>query len=92
LCWINSVRIGDPAQAARGDAGDAECNAVSLAQFGGAVFEQADERPVDVAEAEEAEVVSLDGGDLWGQVSRFRGFRVSGKMPRTPAPCDSETL
>jgi hypothetical protein len=34
---------------------------VAIAQFLGAVFEKADEGPVDVAEAEEAEVVGADG-------------------------------
>lgn len=57
---IQTVGIGDPAQASRGDSGDAELNAVALAQFLGAVLEQPDQRPVDVAEAEEAEVVGTD--------------------------------
>jgi len=34
---------------------------VAVAEFLGAVFEETDERPVDVAEAEEAEVVGADG-------------------------------
>ena len=53
--------VGDPAQAAGGDAGDAVGDAVAVAEFLRAVFEQADQRPVDVAEAEEAEVVKVDG-------------------------------
>jgi hypothetical protein len=45
---------------------------VVVAQFVGAVCEEADERAVDVAEAEEAEVVNVDG-----QTSRFQSFKVS---------------
>ena len=41
-------------------AGDAVGDAVAVAEFFGAVFEQADQSPVDVAEAEEAEVVGAD--------------------------------
>jgi hypothetical protein len=33
---------------------------VAIAQFLGAIFEEADQGPVDVAEAEEAEVVGTD--------------------------------
>ena len=58
---IDSVWVGDPSQAAGGDAGDAVGNAVAVAEFLGAIFEKADEGPVDVAEAEEAEVVGADG-------------------------------
>ncbi len=68
----NPSGIGDPSQAARGDSGDAVGNAVVLAQFRGTVGEQADESPVDVAVAEEAEVVCRDGGVLDGG-----GFKVS---------------
>ena len=57
---IDSGGVGDPAQVARGDSGDAVGDAVALAEFLRAVFEQTDERPVDVAEAEKAEVVSAD--------------------------------
>jgi hypothetical protein len=39
---------------------------VAVAEFCGAVFEEADQRPVDIAEAEEAEVVSGDGFLAWG--------------------------
>jgi hypothetical protein len=51
------VWVGDPSQASRSDSGDAVCDAVARAEFFCAVFEEADQSPVDVAEAEEAEVV-----------------------------------
>jgi hypothetical protein len=38
-----------------------EGNAVPLAQFLRAIFEEPDEGPIDVAEAEEAEVKGADG-------------------------------
>src|SRR6202140_4895022 len=57
---IKASWICVPAQAAGGDSGDAESDAVAIAEFGFAVGEQADERSVDVAEAEKAEVVSSD--------------------------------
>jgi hypothetical protein len=53
---------------------------VAVAQFLGAVFEQADDGLVDVAEAEEAEVVSWYGGVLEGQISqsfKSQSFKVS---------------
>jgi hypothetical protein len=61
---IQAVRVRDPAQAAGGDSGDAIGDVVSLAELMLAVFEQANKRTVYVAEAEEAEVVSLDGSPL----------------------------
>jgi hypothetical protein len=61
LFQIDSIYIGDPAAASRGDSGDAVGDAVAIAEFLRAVCEQADERSVDVAEAEEAEVVGADG-------------------------------
>ena len=63
---IKAMWICVPAQVAGGDSGDAEGDAVTIAEFGFAVGEQTDERSVDVAEAEEAEVEG-----------RFQGFRVS---------------
>ena len=43
VCFgIEAFRVGDPSQAARGDAGDAEGDSVTLAQFSGAVLEEAD--------------------------------------------------
>jgi hypothetical protein len=39
---IQAVGIGDPAQAARGDSGDAIRDAVASAEFFGAVFEETD--------------------------------------------------
>ena len=57
---IQTIRGGDPAKASGGDAGDAVGDAVAGAEFFGAVFEEADESPVNVAEAEEAEVVGVD--------------------------------
>jgi hypothetical protein len=56
---------------------------VALAQFLGAVFEEADKRAVDVSEAEEAEVLGADSGVLDAEickVSRFQGFKVSRKQ------------
>jgi hypothetical protein len=61
LVRVDSGRVGNPAQAAGGDSGDAAGDAVAIAEFLRAVFEEADERPVDIAEAEEAEVVGGDG-------------------------------
>jgi hypothetical protein len=58
---IQTIRVGDPAEAAGGDAGEAVGDSVAIAEFLGAVFEEADEGPVDVAEAEEAEIVGADG-------------------------------
>ena len=55
-----SVWIGEPAQAAGGDAGDAEFDSVAVAEFGGAVFQETDQRSVDVSKAQEAEVVGAD--------------------------------
>jgi hypothetical protein len=40
--WIKTVGIGDPAKAAGGDAGDAEGDAVLVAEFVGAVLEETD--------------------------------------------------
>jgi len=47
--------------AAGGYAGDAEGDAALFLEFGGAVVEQADQGPVDVAEAEEGQVEFRDG-------------------------------
>lgn len=59
---IDSVRISDPADAAGSDSGDAVGNATAVAEFGFAIREQADERPIDVAVTEEAEVESMNAG------------------------------
>ena len=59
--WVDSGWVGDPSQSAGGDAGDAVGDAVAVAEFLCAIFEKADQCPVDVAEAEEAEVVGADG-------------------------------
>ena len=58
---IESVRIGDPSQAAGSDTSDAKGDSVTLGQFQLAIFKQADERPVHVAEAEKAEVEMANG-------------------------------
>jgi hypothetical protein len=50
---------------------------VAVAEFGFAVCEQTDKRPVDVAETEEAEVVGADG-NLLDCIERVR---CEGKMP-----------
>jgi len=63
---IESRAVGDPSQAARSDSGDAKGDAVARAEFFCAVFKEADQGPVDVAEAEEAEVVGADGNLLDG--------------------------
>jgi hypothetical protein len=52
--------VGDPAERTAGDAGDAKCDVVLFAEFGFAGVEQFGECAVDVAEAEEAEVVGAD--------------------------------
>jgi hypothetical protein len=61
---IEASRIGDPTQAAGGDSGDAESNSVALAKFVLAVAQQLLEGAIDVAEAEEAEVVDANGRPL----------------------------
>jgi hypothetical protein len=71
-CGIDSVRIRNPTQSARSDSRNAEVDFVADMEFLSAVFKQADQRTVDVAEAEEAEVVNVDG-----QTSRFQSFKVS---------------
>ena len=58
---VRRLGIGDPSQASRGDSGDAVGDAVVVAELFGTVGEEADESPVDVAEAEEAEVIGVDG-------------------------------
>jgi hypothetical protein len=57
---IQTIRVGDPSQASRSDSGDAVGDAVAGAELFGAVCQEADESPVDVAEAEEAQVVGVD--------------------------------
>jgi hypothetical protein len=61
---IEAIRVGDPAQAAGGDSGDAKRNSVAGAQFGFAIAQEFDEGAVDVAEAKEAEIVGLNGKPL----------------------------
>jgi len=51
---VQSIGVGDPSQAAGGDASDAVRDAVAVAEVLRAVGEQADEGAVDVSEAEEA--------------------------------------
>jgi hypothetical protein len=58
---VEAVGVGDPPEAAGSNAGDAVRDPVLAAELMGAVGEQADERAVDVAESEEAEV---EGADL----------------------------
>jgi hypothetical protein len=60
LFGVKAVGVDDPAEAARGDAVDAVGDSMLVAEFGGAVGEQSDERAVDVAESEEAEVEVAD--------------------------------
>jgi hypothetical protein len=57
---VKTIRVGDPTQGAGGDSGDAVMDAVAISELGGAIGEQTDECPVDVAEAEEAEVEGAD--------------------------------
>jgi hypothetical protein len=57
---IQTVGVGDPSQASGCDSGDAEINSVALAQFMLAIMQQLDQRAVDVAEAQEAEVVGMN--------------------------------
>ena len=59
-CQIQTIRVGDPSQAAGCYSCDAEVDSVALTQILLAVLEQLQERPVDIAEAEEAEVVGMD--------------------------------
>ncbi len=53
---VKAGRVYLPADAPRGDACDAPLDAVALAQFGFFVLQKFNQRPVDVAEAEQAEV------------------------------------
>jgi hypothetical protein len=79
---VQAVCVSDPAQAAGGDSGDAVRNAVAVAKFLGAVFEEADQRPVDVAEAEEAQVVSTDGDPRSGAKARFFFLALDAALKR----------
>ena len=63
---VQAIGIGNPSQAAGSDSGNAVGDVVAVAEFGFAVCEQTDERLVDVAVAEEAEIEA-----------RFQRFRVS---------------
>ena len=54
---VEAVGIGDPAVAARGDAGEAPANIVTAAQFSFFGDEKAQEGACDVAEADDGEVV-----------------------------------
>jgi hypothetical protein len=82
---IQTIRVGDPAQAAGCEAGEAVGDAMTIAEFLGAVLKEADKSPVDIAEAEEAEVVGTDNGVLESsevnvldvKVARFQRFNVS---------------
>jgi hypothetical protein len=62
--WIQAIGVGNPSQAAGCDSGDVEGDSVAVAEFGLAVFEETGEGAVDIAEAEEAEVVGADTGFL----------------------------
>ena len=57
---IQAVGVGNPSQAEGCDSGDAERNSVALAQFLFAVAQELHEGAVDIAEAEEAEVVGAN--------------------------------
>jgi hypothetical protein len=74
---IQTVRVGDPAQAPGGDASEAVGEAVAIVQFWGAVFEEADEGSVDVAEAEKAEIVGTDGFPRAGAKARWILWRLT---------------
>jgi len=56
---IKAERVYLPADAPRGDACDAPLDAVTLAQFGFFALQEFDQCPIDVAEAEQAEVSGL---------------------------------
>ena len=60
IFYIQAVGIGDPAEAPGCDSSDAEGDSVAFAEFVFTVLEQLGEGAVDVAEAEEAEVVGLN--------------------------------
>jgi hypothetical protein len=75
---IQTVRVGNPSQAAGCESSDAEGNSVALAKFGFAIAEQLHERAVHVAEAEETEVVSADLGSPRPDV---RGAATEGETP-----------
>ena len=57
---IEAIGVGDPSQTAGCDSGNSESDSVALAKFWFAVDEQLRESAVDVAEAEEAEVVGVN--------------------------------
>jgi hypothetical protein len=67
---IEPVFVGDPSQAARSHAGDAIFDSISVAEFLTAIFEKADERAVDVAEAEKTEIEGADACLLCGVVKQ----------------------
>ena len=63
---IETGVIGDPSQAAAGDSGDAKGNSVAFADFSFTIEQELQERAVDVAEAEEAEVVGVNASPRGG--------------------------
>src|SRR6266496_2658905 len=71
---VQAIGVRDPSDSTRRHSRDAEGNVVMLAKFGSAVVEQFQQRAIDVAESEEAEIVGADG-DLTGAkaqiISRF---------------------
>ena len=54
------MRIDDPTESSRRDAGDSPPDAMALLEFAFALQQQADQGAVDIAEAEQAKVVGVD--------------------------------
>ena len=55
--WIEAAGISKPSHAPAGHAGNTPLNFVSLAEFLLLLLEQAQQRSIDVAEAEQAKIV-----------------------------------
>ena len=68
IIWnVQAIGVGDPSQAAAGDSGDAEGDSVVVAELLFAIEQELHESAVDVAEAEEAEIVGVDASPRVGK-------------------------
>jgi hypothetical protein len=70
---IEAVGVGDPADAARGEAGEAPGDAVIVDERGFFCGEKAEEFAADVAEADEREIESVNCGLLRDSASAWFG-------------------
>src|ERR1700722_2102080 len=61
---VQAIRIRDPTDSAGSDPCDSISNPVAVAKFLSAVSKQSDKSLVDVAEAEQTEIISMDSDPL----------------------------